>query len=281
MDLMYKKINFFTFPLNVAIVDDDIDYLSFLSKELNNTRFKFYNSAIEALKDIKPINIDIKSFLENYFQGIYDLNYKNIEEFIKNYSNKQGIIVSDYDMQYISGIEFLSKYNNSDLIKILLTNVYTPNKAVEALNNKLINYYLPKDRVNTLINVIDEHQRILFENITKNILKFTDINNLKFLIDNEYINIFNSICHKYNIHTYYILNSHGCYYMENETNKFIFSIYNSNDLIELTRDNLKNKIDGIKHANLIPSYFSATSNEFELIKAEKFGNYSYCIENVV
>ncbi|HMT02180.1 MAG TPA: hypothetical protein PKD00_02530 [Burkholderiales bacterium] len=281
MNVLSESINLFYFPLNVMIVDDDIDYLSLLQQQLKNVTVSIYNSPLEAMKNIEPININIRYFLENNFSRINDLSYKSIENFVKNYGNKQGVLISDYNMPNINGVDLLSKYSDTDLIKILLTNVYTINEAVNALNKKLINYYLPKEKTNILLNVIREHQKILFQNITKDILSFLDVDSLKFLFDKRYIYIFNNICQKHNIRKYYILNSYGSYYLENETDKFIFSIYNPTDLLEVAKEVPENKKYNVEQGDLIPSYFLNEATEYKLIKAQKYGNYSYCIEKII
>ncbi len=281
MNVSSESINLFYFPLNIMIVDDDIDYLSLLQQQLKSVTVSIYNSPLEAIKNIEPININIRYFLEDNFSRINDLSYKSIEKFVKSYGNKQGVLISDYNMPNINGVELLSKYSDTDLIKILLTNVYTINEAVNALNKRLINYYLPKEKTSILLNVIREHQKILFQNITKDILSFLDVDSLKFLFDKRYIYIFNNICQKHNIKKYYILNSYGSYYLENETDKFIFSIYNPTDLFEVAKEIPGDKKHNVEQGELIPSYFFSEATEYKLIKAQKYGNYSYCIEKII
>ncbi|MDQ5921623.1 MAG: hypothetical protein QG673_1682 [Pseudomonadota bacterium] len=280
MNNISEEVYLFNFPLNIMAVDDDTDYLELLHHNLADMTLTTCNSTTEAMKILDPININTKNFLETNFSGIHDLNYKNIEDFVKNFGSKHGILISDYNMPNINGIEFLSKYSNTDLIKILLTNVYTNNEAVYALNKKLIHYYLPKEDVSSLENVIKEHQKLLFKNITKNILSFLDMDNLSFLSDKAYSYILNTICQKHNIIKYYILNSNGSYYLENKEEKFIFSIYSPTDLIEIAKEVSKKENNNVRQGNLIPSYFYNETTTCKLIAAEKYGNYSYCIEKL-
>lgn len=281
MNVLSESINLFNFPLNITIVDNDLEYLNILQQQLKNTTLSVYSSPIEAITNIVPLNINIKNFLEEKFIGIQDLNYKNIETFVKNDKNEQGILIVDYDMPEINGIELFSKYNKPDLIKILLTNAYTIEEAVNALNKKLINYYLPKERINILLNVIKEQQNMFFDNITRHIISFLDTSSLSFMFDKIYIDIFNKICQQYNIKKYYILNSYGNYYLENSTNKFIFSIYNSTDLLEIAKEVPEHKKHAVEQGNLIPSYYSDENSEYKLINANKQGDYSYCLEKIL
>ena len=273
MSDILESVNLFNFPLNVMIVDDDIDFLNLLQQQFKDKT---------VINNIDPINISTKYFLEEKFIGVQDLNYNNIEVFVKNCKNYHGVLVADYNMPTINGIELLTKYSNSNLIKILLTNIYTANDAINALNKKLINHYLPKEKASIIAEVIREQQNILFSDMSKNITNCLESNDLNFLYDKVYINIFNNICKQYNIKKYYIINNYGNYYMENDTQKFIFSIYNSIDLIDISKEVPQDIKYNVEHGYLIPSYFTnQDSNNHKLIDAIKQGNYSYCIEHII
>lgn len=280
MDNLLESVNLFNFPLNIMVVDDDVNYLNLIQQQLKGPILSTYTSPIEVIENISPININIKDFLEENFIGIKDLNYKNIEYFIKNCSNQHGILIADYNMPNINGIELLTQYSNTNLIKILLTNVYKIDEAVEAFNKNLINYYLPKDKLNIIVDVIRAKQKLFFEKITKNIMKFLGANSLNFLSDKNYISIFNNIRQQYNIKKYYILNSYGSYYLENETDKFIFSAYSTTDLSEIAKETPAHDKHNVEQGNLIPSYFSNENAEYSFINAKKQGNYSYHIEKI-
>lgn len=59
----------------------------------------------------------------------------------------------------------------------------------------MINYYfLPKEKVHILLDVIKEQQKLFFKGITKNITDLLGINNFDFLSDKTYIGIFNNTC---------------------------------------------------------------------------------------
>jgi CheY-like chemotaxis protein len=283
MSDILESVNLFNFPLNVIIVDDDIDFLNLLQQQFKDkTVLTVYNSPVDVINNIDPINISTKYFLEEKFIGIQDLNYSNIEAFVKNCKNYHGVLVADYNMPTINGIELLTKYSNSNLIKILLTNIYTANDAINALNKKLINHYLPKEKASIIVEVIREQQKILFSDISKNITNCLESNDLNFLYDKVYINIFNNICKQYKIKKYYIINNYGNYYMENDTQKFIFSIYNRIDLIDISKEVPQDIKYNVEHGYLIPSYFTnQDSNNHKLIDAIKQGNYSYCIEHII
>ena len=279
VNITLETISLFHFPLSIMIVDDNTDYLSIIQQQLKHTPFTSYCSPIEAIRHIDPIEVKIKNFLENNFAGIQDLNYNNIENFVRNSKNKQGVLIADYNMPNINGIELFTRLKNHfELIKILLTNIYTTQEGLDAVNSKIINYYLPKERLSILLDVIKEQQDMFFSNVSRNIRDFLDPSSLKFLSNVNYIYIFNHICQQYNITKYYIVNSYGSYYLESETNKFIFSAYSITDLIEIANEMPEHFKDSVKQGYLIPSYLSG---EDILVEAKKHGNYSYCIEQII
>lgn len=274
------NLNLLYFPLTTIIIDDDTEFLKVTTSHLVNAPISTYNSAKDALLQIKPISIQVKNFIEEHFTGIYDLNYKNIKAFVNTSKNDHGIIIADYAMPNMNGIELLSKFYDSDIIKILLTNAYTIEEAVNALNDNIIDYYLPKDKINNIALITDELQTKFFKKITKSILSMLDKSSYKFFYDKNYLKIFTTICNQYKIHKYYILNSYGGYYLENDNHKFIFTIFHKDDLNEIANElPLANKND-VKVGKLIPSYFSEALGEYKLIHAQQEGDYYYCIENM-
>jgi|GEM_PF-1898276 len=280
MDVFSGSINLLSFPVPIVVVDDDTDYLNLLQQLLHERTLYKYSSPIEALKSIDLIDVNTKFFLEENFVGMPDLNYKNVKDFVTRLDNKQGVLIVDYDMPEINGIELFSKINNPDLIKILLTNAYTIEEAVNALNKKLINYYLPKEKINTLLEVIKEQENNFFNDLTRKLISFVGASSLKFLSDSIYASIFNNICHQYNIKKYYILNSYGHYYLENNDSKFIFTIYDTADLGEIAIEVPKHAKHDVEQGNFIPSHFSNKDDEYKLVKAKRSGDYSYSIEQI-
>jgi ActR/RegA family two-component response regulator len=282
MNNSFVNLNLFYFPLNTIIVDDDTDFLKIIASNLTDIPVSTYNSTNEILTKINPIDISVKNFIEDNFAGISDLNYENIKDFVENCKEVHGIIISDYDMSKISninGIELLSTMCDTDLIKILLTSVYTIEDAVNALNKGIIDYYLPKDRIHIISHVINELHTKFFYNITKNVMKIIHKNRLKFFNDKDYLKIFNSICNQYKVNKYFILNSYGGYYLENSKEKFIFTIFHKDDLNDISNELIPSKKNDVKNGKLIPSYFSDNFGEYTLIRAKKEGDYYYSVEN--
>lgn len=276
-----ETVKLFKFPLNIAVVDNDIDYLSLIHQHLKHTTFSSFSSPITALNKINPIEIDIKTFIKEKHSGMQELNYNSIKNFIQEAQDTQGVLIVDYDMPEMNGIELISNYSNKyNLIKVLLTNVYGIDGIVNALNKRDITYYLPKDKVTDLLAVINAQENKLFDNTSKQIENFLDTNRLKFLSCSSYASIFNSIAKQYKIRTYYVLNNYGHYYLQNSSHKFIFSIYHLNDLVEIAKKVSEQNKNDVEQGNLVPLFLTDSDNEYKLVKAIKVGDYTYCVEQI-
>ena len=272
-------IKLFNHPLNIIVVDDDQSVLDYISQKFNLDRKVILCTDTDVLQSsIMPLLIHTNDFLTEYFQNTISLNYNKLNMLFDSICNYHSIIIADYSMPKLNGLELISKYANTDMIKILLTNVYPLNNILSALNQKVIDYFLSKDDIVNIQNIVIELENKFLYNFTKNILKCLSKDELIFLTDKNFIDIFESIITKYNITKYHIINAYGAYYLDNGIDKYILSIYSSNDLEDFSRDYTGDLKKNIIEGNVIPSYINNDGSTF--IKATKYYNYSYCIEKI-
>lgn len=271
----------FYFPMNVAMVDDDEDILNILASQFRDNEVSPHSTPEDLISSIDPININIKEFIHEIAHGTYDLNFSNVKKFVDNNSNKHGIVISDYEMPSINGIDLLHKFNDFDVVKVLLTNVFTIEEAVNALNNGTIDFYLPKDHIHDISEIINDLQLKFFKKKTREILKTIDTNSIAFINDGDYIKLFNTVCSKYNIIKYHILNSYGGYFLENTTEIFVFNIFHKSDLEDIANGFTEYHRTKIKTGNSIPSHLSRATNGDNLMKAEKHGDYFFNVERIL
>lgn len=270
----------FYFPLQTVLIDDDNKFLEIAKTNLSMFKIHDFESSNQALSGISPIEVKLKNFVEQQLSEVFHLNYNNIKNFVEVYKDKHGIIIADFDMSAnennMDGISLLLKFQTTNVIRVLLTNVYTIDKAVEALNKGIINYYLAKDKIESISEVVSGLQMKFFYSITNDILSMLEKHGLEFLGDMDYIQIFNKIVKSYQINKYYILNSYGAYYLENDTEKFILTIFSKSDLDDIALEPSMPNKDSLLSGKQIPSYFSET--ECKLIDAQNYGKYYYAIE---
>lgn len=275
-----NEILLFYFPFNIAIIDDDEDFLNLISDNIIRKNISKYTLPEKAISDINPFNFKISDLIIESNFKIYDLDYSNIKRYFYDKQMHHGIVISDYRMPKMDGIELLSRFNENDLIKILLTGEFKIENAVKALNEKIIDYYIEKDTLSSLENIISELEIQLFRKITKEINKIIEKDSLFFLEDKIFIELFNKILMENNILKYHIINGYGWYFLENEKDRFILNIFHKKDLNLISEGYPSTEKEKIKKGQLIPSYFSKPNDKNNLVPSEKHGNYSFCIEKI-
>lgn len=287
---MKPLIPMFYFPLKILFVDDDIELLKGYHHLLLPNKIATENNPHKAVIELnKNSNKNIGIFndiSESSMIDLFDTNdavlgftFKNIKNLIndKEKYEKYGIIIVDYNMPILNGIELCNKINNLDIIKILLTGEYSPLYAISELNNKTIDYYLQKGLITNyeLSECLKALQLKYFKNITQNFLDVTG-NKFSFLANPEFANLIKILINENNINEYYLLNNTGCFLMVNSQNKFILNIYSDSDL-NLFQDMYAKDIDQdiinkVNQRQLIPN--------FELLDLEHLSKYFYSCKKI-
>ena len=273
------SIKLFYKPLSIIVVDDDKNVLINIKQQFSNREVFTFTDTDDLQSNIKPLMIHTNDFLTEFFQNTISLNYNKIKYLFDTISNYHSILIADFSMPKLNGLDLISKYNNTEMINILLTNIYPLNSILDALNQKLIDYFLPKDDIVNILEVVNNLECKFLTNFTKNILKCLSKEELVFLNDKNFIDIFDKVISKYKITNYCLLNAYGAYYLDNGVDKYILSIYSNSDLEDFSRDYTGDLKRNIIEGNVIPSYFSNDGNSF--VNAQKSYNYSYSIEKIL
>lgn len=299
---MKPLIPMFYFPLKILFVDDDNDLLeSYHHLDLSNniaTESDPYK-AIEALTknhvgmikifdDITDEqNIDA---LTTDNESVVKFTFKNIQTFMNNDDkyDKYGIVVVDYKMPEMNGIELCNQINSKiDIIKILLTGEYKPLDALTAVNENRVDNYIPKGKpttFNDLVITINALQLKYFINATKNYCGLLE-NKFDFLFDTAFAELINSSITNYNIVEYYLLSNTGSFLMKNKTDSFIINTYTDKDLdvfcdmYEHIDHSLLNKV---KSRQLIPNFKIPKNIQISdyFYPATKSGQYYYHLSKI-
>lgn len=248
-----KKIPCFTFPTTVVLVDDDEKFLRWLSPSLddNLSRFQTFSNpqkAIEFLNDnhSKPsfkntamTHVDSID-LEN--RGI-SVNVSKINEETKNDEklDQVSIVIADYSMPRMNGLEFLQKITNPFIKKILLTATADEIKAVEAFNNGIIDFYTKKsgnDMVEALNNTIKDFQKKYFFDVTSILSSSILENKEQFtaLRDPNFIKFFDDLVADMGIIEYYLTETIGSFLLVDAQGKKYQLFIRNEDNMEAIAD---------------------------------------------
>lgn len=177
-----RAIQPFHFPTTVAFIDDSPQFLSNLSLQLDSRlAFRLFHSPFAALVALngasaaQPVAERFFSLYrhrgdKNQTRHVIDVSLDMIHREVHNARRFEqvSVVVVDYDMPEIDGLEFCRNLRNKAIKKILLTGKADEQVAVRAFNEKVIDRFIRKqnDDVMALLNLaIAELQQEHFDQI--------------------------------------------------------------------------------------------------------------------
>jgi CheY-like chemotaxis protein len=227
-----SRIPLYCFPTTVVFIDDKKDFLVNFCLKLENIAYKLFESPTEAIPYIKSQcdsryvterSIDVSD--DNLGNPITDhsvkLSLSAIRDEIYNplRFKEIAVVVVDYDMPGMNGIEFCRRLMDRPVKKIMLTGKGDEKVAIEAFNEGVIDQFIQKSN-NNVIEVIEENIRNLekkyFREITKEMCSILEKNTSSFINDPLFSVFFNNLCKEHNIVEYYLLELTGTFLMLNE-----------------------------------------------------------------
>lgn len=169
--MIFNRIPCIYMPTQVVMVDDNQSFLE-------NVRLSIHDyqevisycdpiSALNKLTTYKPIlnssNIfNNISYDELDDKNIVSVDYKNLASLL-NFKHEISLLIVDYSMPEINGIDFFNKLKTLPVKKIMLTGEADNNIAVEAFNEGLIDHFIIKgiengiDNLNYYVNKCKQH----------------------------------------------------------------------------------------------------------------------------
>lgn len=217
-----KEIPPFYYPSTVVFVDDSRDFLTNLSLLLDaGLAFRLYDSPVRALAVLNGLSGQ-STLAERFFvvsplgedmplpHHVIELNLNNIVREVHNEHRFEqvSVVVVDYDMPEINGLEFCRSLKNPALKKILLTGKADEKVAVQAFNQGLIDRFILKqdeDVIPVLNRAIVDLQLAYFENQGQMVMDALAVGSHTFLRDPLFIEEFRKICTRLNIVEYYLV----------------------------------------------------------------------------
>jgi len=235
-------------PTDIVVIDDDKQMLQTLSRRLNLEKIT-HTTFADPREGLHHINTDqYRKSLVNRLTIIDegrefpDSVSFNPLVFLKEAQQPQrhsqvSVLIIDYEMPGINGLEVCHQIENPHIRKVLLTGVADENLAIEAFNNGLIHQYIRKhddDFVKKMLSTIKNAQYEYFYDLLKvplEILHKRDVSTA--LTDPAYIAEFQYTLEKNNILAYYTLNDIGSAIMIDETQEIFSFVVTNDDYIEV------------------------------------------------
>lgn len=168
-------------PTQIILVDDDIDFLGNLSLQLDaDLAYLLFDSTEKALDFVNDRKKNRPSRLR-FFDLAQDQNLAEAsdppitvridadavmnEMYHADRFSQLSVVMVDYAMPRLNGIELCRRIEDPNIKKILFTGVATETQAVEAFNQGIIDHYIRKsehrvyDKLNATIRSL-QHQHI-------------------------------------------------------------------------------------------------------------------------
>ena len=235
-------IPLFLHPTKIVLLDDNSIFLKNLYSSLpKNFNFCLFDHINEAYDCIKNASL---GFNASEFMRLKDGNHLNIDSYDYELPKIQtiferkerldviSVIVVDFDMPSMNGIDFLKKISDQKCKKILLTGFAGEKIAVQAFNDKTIDYFVKKEDDNmldVLTNIIRKAQKEFFQESSKGLLEILkkDYEGCSPLFDPKFSIFHEKLCESNNIVEHYLLDSMGSSLMINASGeKYVLYVQN-------------------------------------------------------
>lgn len=212
------------FPTTVVLVDDDFAFLRLLQMSLENAPFvcKTFSDAAEALDFINTSSrdnkLDCSSLIRNGEEGtseyksiLLDIGGLHTEIYSPMRFSKVSVVVSDYRMPSMNGVEFCSKITDKNIQKVLLTGLAEDRVGIDAFNAGYISCFSHKNLSIDLLDIVNRSARKFFSIYTDCMLQYTSFGELRHLKDPVFADFFYRVFAQGNFVEYYMLDSCGSY----------------------------------------------------------------------
>lgn len=165
-----------------------------------------------------------------------------------NRNNTISVVIVDYSMPLLNGIEFCKRLSDLPILKIMLTGHADFKLAVDAFNKGIIDKFLIKDTDYMLTEItesIDLCQKQLFITYSNSLLTYLPATKNTLIHSNEYSDYFKQIANDLSIVEYYLLNATGSYLLISKNGiRYYFSGFDDSQLEEYLDIAQNAKIDG-------------------------------------
>lgn len=218
-----NKIPLIYFIPTVVMIDDNRNFLDNFSTEINyDGILEKYTNPIQAINKILSRNTLFSKF-NNYIRELNAeeiddtaennyrmLDYESLVEIAYNEQRLQetAVVIVDYSMPEMNGIEFFERIKDHPCMKIMLTGEADNALAIDAFNNGLIDKFILKD-VTSMASLV---KQAIHDLIRKYFIKFSTHlwhESLNITSQIEYIDAFSLWLNQCGIVEYYAISNSG------------------------------------------------------------------------
>ena len=247
------------FPSTVLFIDDNRDFLlNFVLQLDEDLAYRIFDSPFDALECIrkKRCELDMLSqrCLSEYIEAKncpltnhtinVNLAAMHAEVYNRHRFTEISVVIVDYAMPGMDGLEFCRRITDTNIKKILLTGKADEKLAIEAFNEGLIHRYIRKNdphAAELITRSIYELQWQYFQDMSDMIARMLSISSPNCLRDKKFADFFINLCEEKKTVEYYLADNSGSFLLLDEDAKVSFLIVkNEADRLlhyDLARDN--------------------------------------------
>ncbi len=244
-----KALPLVYYPTTVNWVDDDILFLKTISQAVKSERpCQTYLTPKECLLRLQyqtPALASLplfKSYVDHDEYGTshhipVDADLLALSSLRNNPErfNDVSVVVVDYHMPGMTGIELCRELQGQPVKKILLTGAADQQLAIEAFNEKIIDCFLRKDNPN-LVCELQSFVRSLsqqyFRDLTQSLLVHLEVENKLPITDPVYIEFFHGWCTANKIIEYYLIDKNGSFLATDDAGKIHYLIVHTDKTLD-------------------------------------------------
>ncbi len=263
------EINLFQHPTTTVYIDDSTAFLYSITLGVDHQPFRSFSDPFAGLDYVERFarNYEFDSSKQNTEEANNKLgqNFGHLTQHkLKNSSRfaEPSVVVVDYSMPQLNGLDLCSRIQNPYIKKVLLTGVADEKIAIKALNSQLIDFYISKSEASLsqeLHRIISHLRDRYFQDIygwTKDV-RLRDC--VPYLYDSDFADFFEDVSEQLNIVEHYPLEEPWGFLLVSDEGKFFhLSIKPTNQDQDLLTEDANNVASTIKPIT-IPA--NATSPE--------------------
>ncbi|CEK11768.1 response regulator [Legionella hackeliae] len=289
------------FPSTALFIDDSRDFLlNFVLQLDEGLAYRVFDSPFDALDYIHKKNCELvmlsQRCLSEYTEAnncpltnhTINLNLSAIHAEIYNPRrfSEISVVVVDYAMPGMDGIEFCRKIGNTNIKKILLTGQADEKLAIEAFNEGLIHRFIQKSdphAAELITRSIYDLQLQYFQSMSDMIVRMLSVTSPSCLHDNKFAEFFRQLRLEKGIVEYYLADNSGSFLLlDDDANASFLIVKNEADMrlhYDLALDNgaSEDVLDQLAGAEKIPCFWQEATRPPEwndwaacLIPAHRF-----------
>lgn len=269
-------------PTKIVLVDDNKSFLDSMEIQLSD-RFScyFFQDPQKALYHLNN-HYQVEPFFTRFIsdekeasQDFLNFDLRKIKQEIYNPNrfDEVMVLVIDYSMPSMNGLEFFRQLRHKSMMRILLTGEASNELALEAFNEDLIDKFIPKTiprMTEVLIEAIEDLQKKQFVKLSDMLFNTSSQANipiLNVLEDRTFAKVFEKTIEEKKIVEYYLLANRGSFLLlDQQANPSSFVLANDEEMdayIALAEKGQAPQwiIDRLKNRTHIPYFTKQAASE--------------------